>query len=332
MTISFHIGILPNRTMQENVNLGIKTEELGYEGVWLADSHSLMRDAYAVLAVLATQTRHIKLATGVTLTGTRHPAVLANSWASLQELSGGRAILGIGIGESAVHNLGMKAEKLAVFEEKLKVIKALIRGEIINYEGTDIQMTWGSPEHDVPVIMACSGPKSLQLGGRIADGVLFQVGSNPRFVDYALDNIRQGAEASGRKLEDLTLYMRIAAAVSDDREKARNEVRSYASVAAGTVYKTVPREYFDDELWDELDYFKSHYDYTKHGSNDSSHKDLLTERIIDAIAVAGTPAEAIERFQVLSKKGLNGFVCPAAMPDPVPYIETFAKEVMPQFQ
>ena len=80
MDISFHIGILPNRTMQENVNLGLKTEELGYEGVWVADSHSIMRDAYAVLAVLATQTRHLKLASGVTLTGTRHPAVLANSW------------------------------------------------------------------------------------------------------------------------------------------------------------------------------------------------------------------------------------------------------------
>lgn len=314
------------------MNLGLKSEELGYAGVWIADSHSIMRDAYALLAVLATQTRHLKLATGVTITGTRHPAVLANSWASLQELSGGRAILGIGIGESAVHNLGLKAEKLAVFEEKIKVIKALIRGESINYEGKDIQMTWGSPELDVPVFMACSGPKSLQLGGRIADGVLFQVGSDPRFVDYALDNIRQGAEASGRKLEDLTIYMRIAAAVSDDREKARNEVKSYASIAAGTIYKTVPREYFDDELWDELTYFKSNYDYTKHGSNDSSHKDLLTERIIDAVAIAGTPAEAVKRFQLLANKGLNGFVCPAAMPDPVPYIETFAKEVMPQFQ
>jgi len=332
MPVSFHIGILPNRTMQENVDLGLKTEELGYDGVWVADSHSVMRDAYTLLAVLATQTRHIKLATGVTLTGTRHPAVLANSWASLQELSGGRAIMGIGVGESAVRNLGLKTERLAVFEEKVKVIQALMRGETINYEGTDIQMTWGSPEHDVPVVMACSGPKSLQLGGRIADGILFQVGSNPRFVDYALDNIRQGAEASGRKLEDLTLYMRIAAAVSDDREKARNEVRSYASVAAGTVYTTVPREYFDDELWDELDYFKSHYDYSKHGSNDSSHKNLLTERIIDAVAVAGTPAEAIERFQVLADKGLNGFVCPAAMPDPIPYIETFAKEVIHKIQ
>lgn len=318
--------------MQENVSLGLKTEELGYDGVWVADSHSVMRDAYAVLAVLAVQTRHIKLASGVTLTGTRHPAVLANSWASMQELSAGRAILGIGIGESAVHNLGLKAERLAVFEEKVKVIKALIRGETIHYEGTDIQMTWGSPEHDVPIIMACSGPKSLQLGGRIADGVLFQVGSNPRFVDYALDNIRQGAQASGRKLEDLTLYMRVAVAVADDREKARNEVLSYASIAAGTVYASIPRDYFDDELWQELSYFKSHYDYTKHGSNDSIHKDLLSARIVDAVAIAGTPAEAIERFQQLSAKGLNGFVCPAAMPDPTPYIETFAKKVMPQFQ
>jgi 5,10-methylenetetrahydromethanopterin reductase len=318
--------------MQENINLGLRVEELGYAGVWVADSHSVMRDAYALLAALAVQTSKLKLATGVTHTVTRHPAVLANSWSSLQELSGGRAIMGIGVGESAVRNLGLKIEKLAVFEEKVKVIRALMRGETINYEGTDIQMTWGSPDHDVPVVMACSGPKSLQLGGRIADGVLFQVGSNPRFVDYALDNIRKGAEQAGRKLEDIKLYMRVAAAVSDDREKARNEVKSYASVAAGTVFSTVPREYFDDELWEELAYFKSQYDYSKHGSNESTHKDLLTERIIDAVAVAGNSAEAIERFQQLADKGLDGFVCPAAMPDPVPYIETFAKEVMPRIK
>jgi 5,10-methylenetetrahydromethanopterin reductase len=329
MAASFHIGILPNRPMQENIDLGLKVEELGYDGVWVADSHSVMRDAYATLTALAVQTNKLMLATGVTHTVTRHPAVLANSWSSLQELSSGRAILGIGVGESAVRNLGLKTEKLAVFEEKVKVIRALMRGETVNYEGTDITMTWGDEQFDVPIVMACTGPKSLQLGGRIADGVLFQVGSNPRFVDYALDNIRKGAEEGGRRLEDLKLYMRVAAAVSHDREKAREEVRSYASVAAGTVYSAVPREYFNDELWDELAYFKSQYDYSKHGSNESTHKDLLTERIIDAVAVAGEPGEAIERFQALSDKGLDGFVCPAAMPDPVPYIETFAKEVMP---
>jgi 5,10-methylenetetrahydromethanopterin reductase len=328
MTTSFHIGCLPNRSVQECLQMGRHCEELGYAGMWVADSHSVMRDAYSILSVLATQTSTLQLATGVTHTVTRHPAVLANSWATLQELSEGRAICGIGVGESAVHNLGMKPERLAAFEQKVTVMRALLKGETVEYEGVEIQMPWSTQA--VPIIMASSGPRSLQMAGRIADGVLFQVGSNPRLAQYALDNIRKGAEQAGRKLSDLKLYMRIATAVDADLDKARREIKGYASVAAGTVFSTVPREYFDDELYEDLTRMKAAYDYAQHGSNESEHSDLLTDRIFDAIAVACTPAEAIERFKALADMGIDGFVWPAGMTNPYPYMETFAREVIPQ--
>jgi 5,10-methylenetetrahydromethanopterin reductase len=286
-----------------------------------------MRDAYSILSVLATQTNTLQLATGVTHTVTRHPAVLANSWASLQELSGGRAICGIGVGESAVHNLGLKPERLAAFEEKVTVMKALLRGETVEYEGKDIQMPWSA--RDVPIVMASSGPRSLRLAGRIADGVLFQVGSDPMLVRYALDNIRKGAEEAGRSLQDLKLYMRVATSVSEDVDKARQEIKGYASVAAGTVFATVPREYFDDGLYEDLTRMKAEYDYAHHGSNVSDHSDLLTARIFDAIAVACTPDEAARRFQELADMGIDGFVWPAGMDNPLPYMESFAEQVMP---
>ncbi|MFT6366044.1 MAG: 5,10-methylenetetrahydromethanopterin reductase [Halioglobus sp.] len=307
--------------------MGCAAEQLGFGGIWVADSHSVMRDAYAVLNVLATRTTSLQLATGVTLTGTRHPAVIANSWATMDELSNGRAICGIGIGESAVYNLGMKPELLAVFEEKVKVIRTLLRGEKIHYEGTEIHMPWSNC--DVPIVVASSGPKSLQMAGRIADGVLFQVGAQPGLVDYALDNIRLGAESAGRKLSDLKLYMRIATSVHDDTELARKELKGYTSVAAGTVFKTVPKEYLGDALYEDLAQFKAGYDYAEHGSNQSDHSDLLTERIFDAVAVACPPKEAISRFNELAAKGLDGFVCPFGMPDPIPYMRTFAEQVMP---
>ncbi len=329
MTVSFDVGLLPNQPMRECIRMGIVAEELGYGGIWIADSHSVMRDAYSLLSVLAVQTKRINLASGVTHTVTRHPAVLANSWASLQELSGGRGILGIGVGESAVANLGLKPEKLADFEKKVRVIRALIQGKSIEYEGKEIQMAWS--QFEVPIVMACSGPRSLQLGGRLADGILFQVGANPAFVQYALDNIRIGAESVGKKLEDVKLFMRVACAVSDDREKAREEVKGYAAVAAGTTFKTVPKDYFNEALWCELDRFKAQYDYAEHGSNQAKHKQLLTDQIIDAIAIAGTPDEVIPRFQKIIDMGVNGFVMPAGMADPYPYMEIFAERVMPQF-
>ena len=156
MSLSFHIGCLPNRPLADSIEMGCAAEQMGYGGMWVADSPSLMRDPYTVLTVLAARTKSLQLATGVTLTGTRHPAVLANSWASLDELSGGRAICGIGVGESAVYNLGMKPERLAVFEEKIKVVKARLRGEKVHYEGSEIQMPWSNCE--VPIVVASSWP------------------------------------------------------------------------------------------------------------------------------------------------------------------------------
>ena len=138
MSVSFHIGCLPNRPVQDCLRMGQLSEELGYAGIWVADSHSIMRDAFTILSVLATQTHSLQLASGVTHTVTRHPAVLANSWATLQELSQGRAICGIGVGESAVHNLGLKPERLAVFEKKITVLRALLKGDAVEYEGTEI--------------------------------------------------------------------------------------------------------------------------------------------------------------------------------------------------
>lgn len=323
--LEFHIGILPRKSAEQGLAIGRLAEDLGLAGVWVADSHSIMRDAYALLNVLAVQTRRIKLASGVSPTGTRHPAVLANSWATLDELSGGRAVLGIGTGDSAVINLGMRPEKLMALEEKIGVIRALMRGEAVEYESATIRMPWSRCE--VPIVMACSGPKSLQLGGRIADGVLFQVGANPAFVSYALDNIRKGAERAGRRLQDLTLYMRLACAVSEDHEKARDQVRGYASIAAGTVFKTIPRSYFDDGLWEDVERFKAGYDYLEHGSTASRQASLITDRMLDAIAVAGAPEVVLPRIRELAGMGMTGFVCPVGTDDPVPYLKTFAEEV-----
>lgn len=310
--------------------MGRRAEELGYSGVWIADSHSVMRDAFGILSVLATQTSHLLLATGVTHTVTRHPAVLANHFASLDELSDGRAICGIGVGESAVHNLGLRPEKLAVFEEKVRVMQALWRGEHVEYAGKDLHMPWANCE--IPLVMASSGPRSLRLAGGLADAVLFQAGATPQLAQYALDNIRAGAEAAGRKLEDIKLYMRVATAVADDRDRARAEIRGYASVAAGTVSATIPREYLDDALYEDLVRLKAGYDYAHHASNESVHSKLLTDRIYDAIAIACPPEEAVSRFRELADMGIDGFVWPAGMAEPLGYMETFAAEVMPRIE
>jgi 5,10-methylenetetrahydromethanopterin reductase len=328
MAISFEIGILPNRPFQECVDLCLAVEDFGFGGVWVADSQSVMRDAYALLSVVGARTSRIRLASGVTNALTRHLAVLACSWATLDELSGGRAVMGIGVGESSVRNIGLKPDRLADLEAKIGALRALMRGEEATWGGETFHLSW--PKRAVPIFMACSGPRSLQMGGRVADGILFQVGAEPSFVRYALDNIRLGAEQAGRRMEDITLYMRLACAVSDDRDKAREQVKGYAAVAAGTTFQTVPRKFFPDRLWAELAEFRARYDYYQHGDNRAAHTELLTDRIIDGIAIAGTPDEAVPRFQELADMGIDGFVCPAGMEDAMDFIRLLAEKVVPR--
>jgi 5,10-methylenetetrahydromethanopterin reductase len=323
----FHVGLLPNRNVTACVDIACAAEDLGFEGIWIADSQCLFRDAYSVLSVCAVRTRRLLLGAGVTNPITRHPAVLANSWATLDELSGGRAVLGIGVGESAVHTLGLPPARLAEMERVIDIVRRLMRGEAVQLDGHQVRLPWSSTK--VPVVIACSGPRSLQLAGRIADGVLFQAGAEPGFVRYALDNIRIGAEQAGRKLEDVRLYARLACAVHEDRALAREQIKGYAAIAAGTLFKNMPREYFPDALWDELQRMKAQYDYFEHGSDTARHKAFMTDRILDAVSVSGTPDEAIPRLKALRDLGVGEFVCPFTMSDPLPFMRRFAEAVRP---
>ena len=327
MAVSFHIGILPNRPLADFVDWVARAETLGFGGVWVADSQSVFRDAFMALTLFADRTKRMELATGVTNIITRHPAVLAHSFATLNEYSNGRAVLGIGVGDSAVHTIGEKPARLKRMEEIINVLRKLMAGEEVNFDGQDIKVSW--PPCKVPVVIACSGPRSLQLAGRIADGVLFQVGADPDLVLYAKKNIGIGARQAGRDLSEIKLYQRLAFAVSEDREQVRAEARGYASVAAGTIYEAVPEEDIPASLRSDLQLMKEKYDYQQHGSMDSEHAGLITDRILDAVAITGTPDEVIPRLRELTHLGIENFVLPIATKHPEAVINTLAEKVMP---
>lgn len=330
MAVSFHVGILPNQPLDSFTGWISRADELGFGGVWVADSQSIFRDAFMALTLFSQSTRHMELATGVTNVITRHPAVLAHSFATLDEISGGRAVLGVGVGESAIHTIGQRPSKLKRLEEVIGVIRALMRGEAAEFDGQTLKVSW--PPREVPVVMACTGPKSLQLAGRIADGVLFQVGADPALVRYAMKNIGIGAEAAARDPSDVKLYQRLACGVSDDRDAVRSEVRGYASVAAGTIYSAVPRDDIPDDLYADLQRMKERYDYQRHGDMNAEHAGLITDRILDAVAIAGTPAEAVPRFRELMELGVENFVLPIATKQPERIVTTLAERVLPDLK
>ena len=325
---SFHIGVLPSRPVAEVAELAGQAEERGFEGVWIADSQSIFRDAYLALTAACLRTSRLTLATGVTNPVTRHPATIAGAIATLDELSGGRALLGIGVGESAVRTVGLRPARLARLEEATHALRALLSGGTARWDGSESRLAWWSGR-PVPIWFASTGPRSLELGGRIADGVLFQVGSHPDLVRYGLRRIEAGARAAGRAPGDVRHLVRLACSVDEDRDRARADARGYVAAAAGTVYAGVPPDELPAGLADELKRMKEGYDSYRHAAADAPHAELITDAILDAVAVAGTPGDVIPRLSELVALGADGFVLTAAGPDPVRSLRALAEHVLP---
>ena len=170
----------------------------------------------------------------------------------------------------------------------------------------------------VPIWFASTGPRSLELGGRIADGVLFQVGSHPDLVRYGLRRIEAGARAAERAPGEVRHLVRLACSVDKDRDRARADARGYVAAAAGTVYAGVPPDEMPAGLRDELKRMKEGYDYFQHAAADAPHAELITDRILDAVAVAGTPDEVVPRSRELVELGADGFVLTTTGPGTAP--------------
>ena len=146
MTLRTALLLLPSRPARALAALAARAEELGYDDLWLADER-FFRDVYACLATCALATRRIRLATGVTDPYSRHPALTAMALATLDELSGGRAVLGIGAGVSGFRELGVDASRSAVaIREAVELIRRLLAGDTVTAKGEVIAFHEGGPD------------------------------------------------------------------------------------------------------------------------------------------------------------------------------------------
>jgi alkanesulfonate monooxygenase SsuD/methylene tetrahydromethanopterin reductase-like flavin-dependent oxidoreductase (luciferase family) len=180
------IWIYPAATAPELVEAVIRAEEAGVDEVWIADE-GVMRDPVVVLAAAAVRTSRIRLGVGITTPMLRHPGALGSTWATLDELSGGRAILGIGVGgEQSLGPFGLVADKpVALVRDALRTARAVIRREESeSYTLAD----HAAPGREVPIYIASKGERINRLASREADGVFlsgFDLGSLDQAIEWA---------------------------------------------------------------------------------------------------------------------------------------------------
>lgn len=291
------VGLFPTESPQRMRELVELAESLDYDSVWFGDSQNIWREAYVTMGAAAAATSRVTLGTGVTNAITRHPSVLASVWATLHELTDGRVALGIGTGDSSLRTMGLTPMKLAELEGSVADLRVLFRGEEATEPatGASYHLNYVGQPLDIPIYIAASAPKILQMSGRIADGVIMLVGTDPSFIRGALERVEAGAKESGRTLDDLHIVLWTPTAIDDDPVAARDLVRAHV---ARVVIRPLPGEVPFAEM-EAIEKVRETYDYYHHMDTEAGHADLVTDGLVDLFALAGTPDECRERIRGL---------------------------------
>src|SRR5262249_22253657 len=187
------------RSIQEAVDRSKRAEALGFEAIFFADSHMNNVDPYQVMAVCALKTEKIRFGTAVTNMVYRDPTITANSFATLNEISEGRAIVGLGTGDGPVYSLGRTATKLAEFEKGLRLIRNLLHDRGVEIPKTRERnsrgrVTLNVGERPVPIYISAEGPKTLRVAGRLCDGVILGTGFDLDVLEWSEARIAEGAK------------------------------------------------------------------------------------------------------------------------------------------
>ena len=226
-----------DRDPRQAARLAHAAEDAGFADVWFPD-HYFLREVYAAQALAATATRRIRLGTGVTSPYLRHPVLLASAVATIDEISEGRAILGLGVGghEFPTQLNQSVARPLAVCREATDIVRRLLDGETVTADGKIFSVREArlhvTPARRPPIYLAARGPQMLALAGEIADGVITH-GTHASYLTLARDRVAAGQARAARPADALDLALMAEVVVTDDPARAREAMRGRCVVIAG---------------------------------------------------------------------------------------------------
>jgi 5,10-methylenetetrahydromethanopterin reductase len=226
------LGVLlfSDYSIQELVELAQLSEGLGYGFFWYTDVR-FARECYIGLTAVAMNTRTIKLGPGVTDPYSRHPAITASTIATLDEVSRGRALLGLGTGGTGFRELGIEPKlPVAAMRETVEMVRALLQGGEVSSQGKVISLNGGRllfepGRREIPIYFATHGAQITVLAGRIADGVMIANTLDPKAFDFYARKLAEGMDKDGRPEGSVDLALRVEACISNNDEAAFNVMR-----------------------------------------------------------------------------------------------------------
>jgi 5,10-methylenetetrahydromethanopterin reductase len=328
--------------LPELVTLIQGVEMTGFDGVGILDSQLLCRDTFVVMAQAATQTSSLTLFPAVTNPLTRHPSVLASAIQSVEELAPGRVKFIIGTGYTSASTIGRKPATLAQMRSCITTVKSLLAGDRVDFQGTSGQLSYATGR-DIPVLMAASGPKSIELAGEIADGVLLLVGYTPGIVSAVLERLELGVRRGGRHLDDLEIIWAVRTGAASTTAEAQHQARPIAVhwgvLGWGAQWLKdsglqIPSYDIPRAVWDI-------YPDLSHASNweaaiaaTSFVPDEVVARLCDALGLIGTPGHCAQRIIEMANAGVNKlYLMPfQTFVGPEQEVDTFRDIVFPRLR
>jgi 5,10-methylenetetrahydromethanopterin reductase len=304
-----------------------RAEAWGFDGLLLADSQNLTADIWVELCLAAAATSRLRIGPGVTNPITRHVAVTASAAATLQHESGGRVSLGIGQGDSALSQIGLRALRVREFEQALSALQALLRGEEVTLPGdrsSRIRWIAADAAAKVPMHVAATGPKTIAAAARHAEGVDLTVGADSGRVARGVAIAREAAPAPIQ----VGAYLNVAidSDPSRARELVRGSVATFARFSAGTAELSAQTGRGVQEAADG-------YELDHHGEAQAGSAQELDDAFIDRFAIAGTPQRVRRRLDEIKACGIDRIiVVPGSLDSDARAVdgscEQFAREII----
>ena len=324
---------MPDPPYARLIELFQRAEEQGFEYGWTYDSHILWQESYALLPLAAGATKTLKLGHCVTNPGIRDPTITASWYATMQDVSQGRMVMGIGRGDSSRRVVGLKPVKVAEFERRLRMMKDLMNGRQVDWNEKELTLEWAKGQPEIPMHVAGYGPKALAVAGRVGDGVIIQL-ADPQIIQWIMETARTAAKEGGRDPDALECIVCAPSMITDDIAVAREETRWFPAMVSNHVMDLVERYGFDSEIPAALtDYVKARkfYDYKDHSRVGAKHGEFVTDEICDRFCVLGSPDQAVEKLQELESIGVDQFDLYLMTEGQHRELEVYGKEIIPRF-
>jgi probable F420-dependent oxidoreductase len=327
--MDFGFTLKPDHTIERTLDLARRAEAAGFTHGWLFDSHVLWREPYVLLTLMAQATERLRLGTCVTNPATREPSVTASALAVLNEVSGGRMDLGIGRGDSARRVLGKPPTTMKTLEEAIGVIRDLVEGRSVTFEGTELQLPW-TGRRTLPVWVAGYGPMAIAMTGRVADGLILQL-ADVDLIRWFVAQLREAEEAAGRERGSVRVQAAAPAHIGP-RQDGRERTRWFPALVSNHVVDLVnkyPREQLPEAL---TGYIRDRegYDYHHHAEVGSDNAAFVGDEVTDRFCVLGEPGEHVAKLHELADAGVDQFNVYLMNGDEEAQLVRYGREVIPQ--